>query len=206
MGISIRATFKRRFLAGLFVTVPAVITFLVLGWFFRFVDGILEPVYFKILGYHTPGLGFVSAIVLIFIVGIVSTNVFGKKIIQFFERIMMNIPVFKGFYTAIKQLVDAFSPDNKSASFKKFVIVQYPRDGVFAFGFLTNECTIKAEKCGMETCLRAVYVPTNNLYLGDIVLVGEGDVFYTDLPIDEGIKIILSGGIAAPLRICEAKE
>jgi len=206
MGISIRATFKRRFLAGLFVTVPAVITFLVLGWFFRFVDGILEPVYFKILGYHTPGLGFVSAIVLIFIVGIVSTNVFGKKIIQFFERIMMNIPVFKGFYTAIKQLVDAFSPDNKSASFKKFVIVQYPRDGVFAFGFLTNECTIKAEKCGRETCLRAVYVPTNNLYLGDIVLVGEGDVFYTDLPIDEGIKIILSGGIAAPLRICEAKE
>ncbi|MFZ2199101.1 MAG: DUF502 domain-containing protein [Thermodesulfovibrionales bacterium] len=206
MGISIRATFKRRFLAGLFVTVPAVITFLVLGWFFRFVDGILEPVYFKILGYHTPGLGFVSAIILIFIVGIVSTNVFGKKIIQFFERIMMNIPVFKGFYTAIKQLVDAFSPDNKSASFKKFVIVQYPRDGVFAFGFLTNECTIKAEKCGRETCLRAVYVPTNNLYLGDIVLVGEGDVFYTDLPIDEGIKIILSGGIAAPLRICEAKE
>jgi len=206
MGISIRATFKRRFLAGLFVTVPAVITFLVLGWFFRFVDGILEPVYFKILGYHTPGLGFVSAIILIFIVGIVSTNVFGKKIIQFFERIMMNIPVFKGFYTAIKQLVDAFSPDNKSASFKKFVIVQYPRDGVFAFGFLTNECTIKVEKCGRETCLRAVYVPTNNLYLGDIVLVGEGDVFYTDLPIDEGIKIILSGGIAAPLRICEAKE
>ena len=206
MGISIRATFKRRFLAGLFVTVPAVITFLVLGWFFRFVDGILEPVYFKILGYHTPGLGFVSAIILIFIVGIVSTNVFGKKIIQFFERIMMNIPVFKGFYTAIKQLVDAFSPDNKSASFKKFVIVQYPRDGVFAFGFLTNECTIKAEKNGKETSLRAVYVPTNNLYLGDIVLVGEGDVFYTDLPIDEGIKIILSGGIAAPLRICEAKE
>ena len=206
MGISIRATFKRRFLAGLFVTVPAVITFLVLGWFFRFVDGILEPVYFKILGYHTPGLGFVSAIILIFIVGIVSTNVFGKKIIQFLERIMMNIPVFKGFYTAIKQLVDAFSPDNKSASFKKFVIVQYPRDGVFAFGFLTNECTIKVEKCGRETCLRAVYVPTNNLYLGDIVLVGEGDVFYTDLPIEEGIKIILSGGIAAPLRICEAKE
>ena len=206
MGISIRAIFKRKFLAGLFVTVPAVITFLVLGWFFRFVDGILEPVYFKILGYHTPGLGFVSAIILIFIVGIVSTNVFGKKIIQFLERIMMNIPVFKGFYTAIKQLVDAFSPDNKSASFKKFVIVQYPRDGVSAFGFLTNECTIKVEKCGRETCLRAVYVPTNNLYLGDIVLVGEGDVFYTDLPIEEGIKIILSGGIAAPLRICEAKE
>jgi len=206
MRITIHTTFKRRFIAGLFVTVPAVITFLVIGWFFRFVDGILEPVYFQILGYHTPGLGFLSAIVLIFIVGIISTNVFGKKIIKFFERILMNIPVFKGFYTAIKQLVDAFSPDNKSASFKKFVIVEYPRAGAFAFGFLTNECTIKAEKSGKETSLRAVYVPTNNLYLGEIVLVGEGDVFYTDLHIDEGIKIILSGGIAAPLRIGEVKE
>jgi len=206
MGISIRATFKRRFIAGLFVSVPAIITFLVISWFFRFVDGILEPVYFTVLGYHTPGLGFVSAVVLIFIVGIVSTNVFGRKIIQFFESIILNIPVFKGFYTAIRQLVDAFSPDNKSASFKKFVIIEYTRAGAFAFGFLTNECTIKAENSGRESCLRAVYVPTNNLYLGEIVLVREGDVFYTDLPIDEGIKIILSGGIAAPLRIREAKE
>lgn len=205
MGISIRATFKRRFIAGLFVSVPAIITFVVIGWFFRFVDGILEPVYFQILGDHYPGLGFISAIILVFIVGIISTNVFGKKIIQFFENILLNIPVFKGFYTAIKQLVDAFSPDNKSASFKKFVIVEYPRAGAFAFGFLTNECTIKAENSGKETCLRAVYVPTNNLYLGEIALVREGDVFYTDLPIDEGIKIILSGGIAAPLRIGEAK-
>ena len=206
MNISIRATFKRRFIAGLFVSVPAIMTFLVISWFFRFVDGILEPVYYQILGRHIPGLGFLSAIALVFVVGIVSTNVFGKKLILFVENILLNIPVFKGFYTAIKQLVDAFSPDNKSASFKKFVIVEYPRSGAFAFGFLTNECTIKAEKSGRETCLRAVYVPTNNLYLGEIVLVGEGDVFYTDLPIDEGIKIILSGGIAAPLRIGEAKE
>jgi uncharacterized membrane protein len=205
MNISIRATFKRRFIAGLFVSVPAIMTFLVISWFFRFVDGILEPVYYQILGRHMPGLGFLSAIALVFAVGIVSTNVFGKKLIRFVENILLNIPVFKGFYTAIKQLVDAFSPDNKSASFKKFVIVEYPRAGAFAFGFLTNECTIKAEKSGKETCLRAVYVPTNNLYLGEIVLVREGDVFYTDLPIDEGIKIILSGGIAAPLRIGEAK-
>jgi uncharacterized membrane protein len=204
MGISIRATFRRRFIAGLFVTIPAVITFLVIGWFFRFIDGILEPVYFQILGYYTPGLGFLSAVVLIFIVGLISTNVFGKKIIQFFERILMNIPVLRGFYIGVKQLVDAFSPDNQSASFKKFVIIEYPRAGAYSFGFLTNSCTI--EKNDNKTCLRTVYVPTNHLYLGDIVLVSEEDVFYTDLPIDEGIKIILSGGIAAPLRMVEARR
>ncbi len=206
MGNSIRATLKRKFIAGLFVSIPAIITVLVIGKFISFVDDLLEPVYFKILGYHTRGLGFISALVLIFLVGIISTNVFGKKIIGYLENIFLRLPVFKGFYTAVKQLVDAFSPDNQTSSFKKFVVIEYPRRGSYAFGFLTKECTIKAENSGKESCLRVVYVPTNNLYLGEIVMVHEDAVFYTDIPIDEGIKIILSGGIAAPIRIGEAKE
>jgi len=206
MGNSIRATLKRKFIAGLFVSIPAIITVLVIGKFMSFVDDLLEPVYFKILGYHTRGLGFISALALIFLVGIISTNVFGKKIIGYLENIFLRLPVFKGFYTAVKQLVDAFSPDNQTSSFKKFVIVEYPRMGSYAFGFLTKECTIKAENSGKESCLRVVYVPTNNLYLGEIVMVHEDAVFYTDIPIDEGIRIILSGGIAAPLRIGETKE
>lgn len=204
--MSIRVTFKRKFIAGLFILIPALITAFAIVWFFRLVDGILEPVYFRILGYHTPGLGFVSAIILVFIVGIISTNVFGKKIILFFERIILNIPVFRSFYTAVKQLVDAFSPESKTASFKKVVIIEYPRKGTYAFGFLTKESTVLADNRGRESDLRAVYVPTNNLYLGEIVLVPEGDVFATDIPVDEGMKIILSGGIAAPQRIGESKR
>ncbi len=206
MAVSISKTLKRKFVTGLFVSIPAIVTILVIGSFFRFVDGLLEPVYYNILGRHIPGLGFISAIIIIFIVGIISTNVFGKKIISLSERIFLNIPVFKGFYTAVKHLVDAFSPDNNTVSFKKFVVIEYPRVGAYAFGFLTKECTVKAGNDGKEACLRAIYVPTNNLYLGEVVLVREGDVFYTDIPIDEGIKIILSGGIAAPNRIGEAKE
>lgn len=200
---SIRSTLKRRFLAGLIILVPGLITVSAIVWFFRFVDGLLAPLYDRFLGYETHGLGFISAVVLVFIVGLVSTNVFGKKVIGFLDRIFRRIPVFKGFYTAVKQLVDAFSPDNTS-SFKEFVIVEYPRPGAFAFGFLTKERTIRADKNGRESCLRVVYIPTNNLYLGEVVLFREGDVFYTDLPIEEGIRIILSGGIAAPPRITEA--
>jgi uncharacterized membrane protein len=206
MSISIGATFKRKFLTGLFVSIPAVFTVFIMGKFVNFVDSLLEPFYYDVLGYHTKGLGFISAVIIIFLIGVVSTNVFGKKIIGFFERIFLKIPVFKGFYTAVKQLVDAFSPENKSVSFKKFVVIEYPRPGVFAFGFLTKECTVRKERSGKESCLRAVYVPTNNLYLGDIVLVSERDVFYTNIPIDEGIKIILSGGIAAPNMIGEADD
>jgi uncharacterized membrane protein len=206
MGSSLSATFKRKFIAGLFISIPAIITVLVIGKFFTFVDSLLEPFYFRMLGYYTPGMGFVSAIILIFLIGIISTNVFGKKVLKGLENIFLKLPVFKGFYTAVKQLVDAFSPESKTTSFKRFVIIEYPRKGAYAFGFLTKESTVMSCRNRAELCLRAVYVPTNNLYLGEIVLVSEGEVFYTDIPIDEGIKIILSGGIAAPNMIGEVRE
>ena len=86
MAISIRAILKRKFLAGLIVSIPAVITILVIVWFFEFVDGILGPIYNTMLGYNVPGLGFISAVILIFLIGIISTNVFGKKLIEFIEK------------------------------------------------------------------------------------------------------------------------
>lgn len=206
MATSIRATFKRKFLAGLIVSIPAIITVLVLVWFFEFVDGLLEPLYYKILGYHVPGLGFISTVVIIFIVGIISTNVFGRRIIESFEHIILKIPVFKGIYTAVKQLVDAFSPESKVSSFKKFVIVEYPRPDVYAYGFLTKECVMKTEKNGHETSLKAVYIPTNLIYFGEIALFKDEHIFFTDIPIEDGIKIILSGGIATPSKISEVKR
>ena len=206
MHTSIRSTFKRRFLAGLLVLIPAIVTFLVIGWFFKLVDGFLGPLYYNILGYHVPGLGFISAMLLIFIVGIISTNVIGRRIIGYVEMIMLKLPLFKGIYIAIKQLVDAFSPESKASSFKKFVIVEYPRPGVFSFGFLTKECVIKAESNGGESSLMAVYIPTNLIYFGEIALFSVENVFYLDIPIEEGIKIILSGGIATPPRLSGVKR
>lgn len=206
MKLSIRATFKRRFLAGLLISIPAIITFLVIWWFFKFVDGLLEPFYYKMLGYHVPGLGFISTIVLIFIVGIISTNVFGRRIIESFEHIILKIPVLKGIYTAVKQLVDAFSPESKVSSFKHFVIVEYPRPSVYAYGFLTKECIMKTERDGMEIGLKAVYIPTNLIYFGEIALFRDEHIFFTDISIEDGIKIILSGGIATPAKISEVKK
>lgn len=205
MRISIRATFKRRFFAGLLISIPAITTFIIIGWFFGFIDGILEPIYYRILGYHVPGLGFISAVLLIFIVGIISTNVIGRKIIESFENIILRIPLFKAIYTPVKQLVDAFSPESKVLSFKKFVIVEFPKQNVYAFGFLTKECIIRKGLDGSESCLKAVYIPTNHLYFGEIALFKDDQVFYTDIPVEEGFKIILSGGIATPPKISEVK-
>lgn len=205
MKISIRATFKRRFIAGLLISIPAIITFLVIWWLFKFLDGFLEPIYYKILGYHVHGLGFISTVVLIFIVGIISTNVFGRKIIESFEYLILKIPVLKGIYMSVKQLVDAFSPESKVSSFKKFVIVEYPRPHVYAYGFLTKECVMRTLQDQEETNLKAVYIPTNLIYFGEIALFRDEHIFFTDIPIEDGIKIILSGGIATPSKISEVK-
>jgi len=194
---SIKSTFKRKFIAGLFVSVPAIITILVLGWFFRFVDGLLSPALDGIIGRHISGLGFAATIVMIFLLGLISTNVVGRKVLNWIEKAIMHIPLFRTIYSPTKHLIDAFSSNSRKA-FKRFVIVEYPRPGLYAFGFLTNECILKTAEGISDKALSAVYVPTNNLYLGEIILTKKEDIIITDIPIEDGIKIILSAGIATP--------
>ncbi|HMK55349.1 MAG TPA: DUF502 domain-containing protein [Dissulfurispiraceae bacterium] len=199
----IRITFKRKFLAGLVITVPVTLTAVVIATLFKFIDGILGQFFDIFLGRHIAGLGFIAAVGIIFLVGIISTNVFGKRVLGVVEYVFLNIPVFKSIYTSIKQLVDAFSPDGKGA-FSKFVIAEYPRIGCYSFGFLTKECSIRSSNG--ETKLKAVYIPTNNLYMGEIILLDDKSIIYTNIPIEEGIRIVLSGGIAAPTSITAARE
>lgn len=193
---SIRLTFKKKFIAGLIVTIPIAISIFILIQIFKIVDGFFGSIYEYIFGRHIAGLGFVTALILVFVVGVISTNVFGKKILVQIEKLfLLKIPIFKSLYASLKQLIDAFSPENKT-SFQKFVIVEYPRKDSFVFGFQTKECILKEN--GIEKKLIAVYIPTNNLYLGEVVFFEPESVIYTDIPLQDGIKIILSGGIAAP--------
>jgi uncharacterized membrane protein len=193
----LRSWFKVRFLTGFFVTVPVVLTSYVLWIFYREVDGLLSPVYEQILGYHAPGLGFVTAIVIIFIVGLFATNVAGRRILVWAERVLRQLPIFGRVYPAVKDLIEAFSPDRRSG-FREFVIIEHPRETVWAYGFLTGEVRVEGAK---PDRLATVYVPTNHLYLGDIVLVPRDAVITTGLSIEEGIRIILSAGTAAPRQI-----
>lgn len=196
---NLKARVKRVFIAGLAVTIPLLVTLFLIWWAFELVDGVLGPVFDRFLGYHIPGLGFISTILLIFLVGLVATNVVGQKLLSWGEAILSRIPIIKIIYVSVKQMVDAFSPQDRSP-FKRFVLVEYPRKGVFSFGFLTDHSLLESEEQRVEP-LAAVYIPTNHLYLGDIVLFPREELYYSDLTIEEGIRIILSGGIATPPRL-----
>jgi uncharacterized membrane protein len=199
MGDDYKSSIKKKMLAGLFVTFPLALSILAVVWLFQILDGILGGELYRLLGRQYPGLGLILSLLVIYAFGTLATTVLGKKILDRIEHFMLRLPVFKSFYSTFKQLGDAFSPENRSA-FKKFVIVQYPREGVHAFGFLTKECSIQ-DSNGEKACHYTVYIPTNNLYLGDVRLFNKDQVILTDISIEEGIKILLSAGIAAPSLI-----
>jgi uncharacterized membrane protein len=197
MAVDVRTWFKVRFIAGFFVTVPVVVTAWVLWLFYSEVDGFLSPIYEGVLGRRVPALGFLTAVVLIFLMGVVATNVVGRRILQWGERLLLHVPVVRRVYPAVRDLIEAFSPARRTG-FREFVIVEHPREGAYTYGFLTRDVRVEGAK---PEQLTSVYVPTNHLYLGDIVLVPPASVLPTGLTIEEGIRIILSGGTAAPRRI-----
>src|SRR3977135_2820892 len=157
---------RRRFLTGFFVTVPLFISVAALIWVFRLVDGLTTPLYDRLLGRRIPGLGIASTAVAIVLVGALARNVIGRRFLQQLEGYLLRVPVFRTIYGPVKQLAVAFSPDNEYG-FKRVVMIEDARRGL-ALGFLTREFTVD-RGAGAEP-LVAVYLPTNHLYLGDIVI------------------------------------
>ncbi len=188
---------RRSFIAGFFVTVPLFISVAALIWIFNIVDGLTTPLYDQILGRRIPGLGTVTTLTAIVLAGVFARDVIGGRILARTELLLLKVPVFKTIYSPVKQLLAAFSPQSASG-FKRVVLVEDPRRG-YALGFLTREFTVDRGR-GPEDLL-AVYLPTNNLYLGDIVICERERAAFPDLSVEEGIRILLTAGMALPPRL-----
>ena len=189
---------RRSFIAGFFVTVPLFISVAAFIWIFTIVDGLTTPFYDRLLGRRIPGLGIATTAVAIMLVGAFATNVIGRRVLQRAEAWLLRVPVFRTIYAPVKQLIAAFSPDNASG-FKRVVMIEDPKRGGYVLGFLTREFTVDRGR-GPEALL-AVYVPTNHLYLGDIVLCERERATFPDIAVEDGIRIFLTGGMALPPRL-----
>lgn len=188
---------RRSFITGFFVIVPLIVSVAALVWAFRVVDDFATPVVTRVIGRTIPGLGVLIMGALVLGVGALATNVIGKRLLQRAEGWLLKVPVFKTVYAPVRQLLAAFSPDN-DAGFKRVVLVDDPSRGMI-LGFLTREFTLDQGK-GSEAFV-AVYVPTNHLYLGDIVAFPSSRVHYPDLSVEDGIRIFLTGGMALPPQL-----
>ena len=198
MASKLRSWFKVRFITGFFVTVPAIATSWLLWVFWSKIDDFFSPGYEQLFGRRIPGLGFLTAIALILLMGTIATNMVGRRLVALAEKLLLRIPVFRSIYPSVKQLLEAFSPAKRS-SFKEVVLAEHPRKGEYVFGFLTGEILMERPEGTRQ--MVSVFVPTNNLYLGDVILLPKEEVIHTGLPIEEGLRIILSAGTAVPDRI-----
>jgi uncharacterized membrane protein len=198
MSSPLRNWFKVRFITGFFVTVPAIASAWLLYVFWDFIDTFFSPGYQRVFGRRIPGLGFLTAVLFILVMGTIATNVLGRRVLSRVERLFVRVPIFRSIYPSIKQLIESFSPE-KRQSFKAVVLAEHPREGEFVFGFVTSEVLV--ETPGRKREMVTVFVPTNNLYLGDVIMVPRQDVISTGLTVEEGIRIILSAGTATPARL-----
>lgn len=192
---------KRYFGTGLLITLPVFLTFYLLFIIFRFIDSIWGKVinYYlkKHLGFAIPGLGFILGIITVIIVGFVATNFFGKKLLRIIENWLFKFPVIRQIYPAAKQIVDSFV-SKESPAFKKVVLVQYPSNGLWAIGFLTNDSFRQANEAAGDELLHVFVASTPSPLTGFLVLVPKNDIKILDIPVEDGIKLIVSGGIVKP--------
>lgn len=194
---------RRYFLTGSLIVLPVVITIFLFLWLFRFLDGILGR-YINIFlmnnfGYTIPGLGIIFAIILIFSVGFLATHLISKSVLSFFEKWFFKFPIIKQIYPAAKQIVFFLFTDRK-ISFRKTVLIEYPRKGIYTLGFMTNEgFKYFNEKINRE--LVNIFIPsTPGPFTGYFIMVPKEDVIVVDISVEDALKLLISGGVLNPHR------
>jgi uncharacterized membrane protein len=188
---------RRSFITGFFVMVPLFISVAAIIWIFNVVDSTTTPLYDRMLGRRIPGLGIVSTVVVLVLVGAFARNVIGRRILLRTEGWLLRVPVFRTIYAPVRQLIAAFNPDNEYG-FKRVVMIEDPQKG-YALGFLTREFTV--DRGHGPEALIAVFLPTNHLYLGDIVICERQRATFPDISVEDGIRIFLTGGMALPPKV-----
>lgn len=197
-----RTRVKKYFIMGLLATIPIVLTIYILGVFIGMMDKVLKYLPSKFhpdtyLPFHIPGLGLIATVVLIFIVGVLTQSFLGRKLVSIGEWIVSKIPLVRNVYLGIKQLVEAIFMQN-SRSFKRVVMVEYPRRDMWVIAFLTGiaegEVQNKTEKKVVNLFVPTTPNPTSGFY----ILVPEKDIVNLDMTVEGAFKLIISGGILTP--------
>ena len=188
---------RNYFIAGLAVLIPLVGSLYVFWLIFSFLDGLLSSLITDFYGRPLPGLGFILTILFTLLVGYLTSNFLGKKILELVDHIFFRIPLLRNVYSSFKQIVDSFMQQNKTA-FKKVVMIEYPRKGLFVLGFLTGESRGEVQENTRADTVN-VFVPTSpNPTSGMLVLVPRQEVIFLKMSVEEGLKLIISGGVFSP--------
>lgn len=199
--MNVREILQRYFLAGLLVFLPVVITLWFLGWVIALMDGLLDVLPAQVhpnsyLPFAIPGLGAVFTIGLILFLGFLTKGVATRRFLAAWDRLFVQIPIFRGVYTAVQKLVETFL--GQSQANRQVVMIEYPRKGVYTVGFAMGRAWSELEKHN-EAPLVNVFIPTTpNPTSGFYLLVPANDLAPLNISMEEALKLIASGGLITP--------
>lgn len=204
IGGRIRKALKKRLVAGILIILPIYITYFVIKTLFSFVGSYFSPVVKRIIesnGYQLPDfavtvIGLILTFIVLYFIGLFATNIVGSSIIHYFEILVNKMPLIKTVYSSSKQIIQTATLPGKSA-FKWVVLVEFPREGVKAIGFLTGDTKIGGDKKFYSIFIPTVPNPTS----GYQFFFAEKEVVKTSLSIEDGIKVLVSGGILTPPKL-----
>ena len=189
-------------IAGLLVWLPLGASFWVVSLLVTWMDKslLLVPLAYRpdeLLGFHIPGIGVLLTLIIVLVTGVIAANLFGRELVRLWERLVLRIPLVRSVYSSVKQLLETMFADS-GESFRKVVLVEFPRSGVWALGFLTGTDQGEAQrKTGHDVV--NVYVPTTpNPTGGYFIMLPKEDVIELDMSVDDGLKMLLSMGAVVP--------
>jgi uncharacterized membrane protein len=199
--VRLRENFQRYFLAGLLVFLPVVITLWFLGWVIGLLDGVLDVLPAGVhpntyLPFAIPGLGALVTVTLILFLGILTRGVATRRFLAAWENIFVKIPIFRGVYTAVQKLVQAFLGQSQNS--RQVVMIEYPRKGIYTVGFAMGRAWQELER-KQDAQLINVFIPTTpNPTSGFYLLVPTAEISPLDMTMEEALKLITSGGLITP--------
>ena len=196
------AAVRRWLLAGLLVLVPLAITVWVLDWIVGTLDQTLQilPQSWqpdRLIGFHVPGFGVLLAVAIVLLIGAVASNFLGRRLVGWWDALLGRIPIVRSIYSSVKQVSDTLFSENGNA-FRKALLVQWPREGVWTIGFQTGTPGGDVvNHLGGEYL--SVYVPTTpNPTGGYFVMLKKADCIELDMSVDEALTYVISMGVVAP--------
>ena len=205
---NIQHRLRNLFIAGLLVLLPISLTIFIITFIFQKLDNLLSPAFVKLLillglplqaDQFVMGLGVVATIFIIIFTGLITKNILGKKLFRLGEIIVEKIPVARSIYSGAKQIIDAVSKSQLDA-FNKVVMVEYPRKGLFSLGFVTCEARGEIQENTKNNVVN-VFIPTTpNPTSGLLIFVPKEDITPLTMSVEEGIKLVVSGGIVTPTK------
>lgn len=192
-----RHTVRNKFIAGVVIVLPVGITIVLLRMMFTWLDGLFAPLAMRLTDRHIPGLGIMSTILLVFGIGLLVRNMLGRAFVSFGEYLVAKIPFIRSVYYGAKQFLETLTAEKRQA-FTQVVLIEYPKKGSYTIGFVTAETTGEIQEKIHEPLLNIFVATTPNPTTGFLLLVPKKEATVLPISVEDGIKMVVSGGILHP--------